>query len=131
MDSAGMLAFKKDRKIIDDSDKFSNVIRLKVFLITGKWVNFYFNAFFSSEYDSELDNLIHFIRKLTNLASLLKNLVVFGSSPHEFEMYYGCVFHFRIYCIIYKMERWSNNNWKFIFLFYLCVKNMLTYGTIL
>ena len=39
-----MLAYKS-WKIVDDSDQFANVIHLIVFLITGKWVNFYFNAF--------------------------------------------------------------------------------------
>ena len=39
-----MLAYK-GWKIVDDSGQFSNVIRLMVFLITGKWVNFYFNEF--------------------------------------------------------------------------------------
>ena len=45
VDSAGMLAYKKDWKIIDDSYAFLNAIRLIVFLITGKWVNYNFIAF--------------------------------------------------------------------------------------
>ena len=57
-----------------DSYACSNATRLIVFLDTGKWVNFYFNHFFSSEYDSE------FIRKLTNLALFLIYLVVSWSS---------------------------------------------------
>ena len=48
-----MLAYKKDWKIIDASYAFFNAIRLKVFLITGKWVNFNFIAFVSSVYGSE------------------------------------------------------------------------------
>ena len=36
VDSAGMLAYKKDWKIIDDSYAFLNAICLIVFLITGK-----------------------------------------------------------------------------------------------
>ena len=53
-DLEGMLAYKKDSKHIDDSYAFSNVIRLLVFLITGKSINFYACRFFvSSEYDSE------------------------------------------------------------------------------
>ena len=48
--------------------------------------------FVSSEYDSEKGNTIHFIRKLTK-ALFLRNLVVSGSSLHEFEVCYGCVFH--------------------------------------
>ena len=39
VDSTEMLAIKKDRKIVD-SNTFSNVIRLIVFLITEKLVNF-------------------------------------------------------------------------------------------
>ena len=39
--SAGMLAYKKDWKIIDDS----NAIRFIVFFITGKWVNVYLIVF--------------------------------------------------------------------------------------
>ena len=49
--------------------------------------------FVSSEYDSEKGNTTHFIRKLTNLVWFLKNLVDSGSSLHEFETCYGCVFH--------------------------------------
>ena len=40
-----MLALKKDLKIKNDSYSFSNAIRLIVFLITGKWVYFYFSSF--------------------------------------------------------------------------------------
>ena len=56
--------------------------------------------FVSSEYDSVHGNMTHFIRKSTNLALFLKNLIVSGSSLHEFEMYYECVFDLRINCII-------------------------------
>ena len=44
-DSAGTLAYKTGWKIIYDSCAFSNAIRLIVFLITGKLVNFYQNVF--------------------------------------------------------------------------------------
>ena len=45
VDSAGMFAKKNFKKIMIDSYAFSNAICLIEFLITGKWVNFYFNAF--------------------------------------------------------------------------------------
>ena len=127
-----MLAFKKDCKIINDSDQFSNVICFIVFLITGKWV-FTSVHFVSSECDSEHGNMTHFIRKSTNLALFLKNLVVSESSLQEFEMYYGCVFILRIYCIIKKMERWPRDNKKVIFCFVFGLKicPVQTYGTIL
>ena len=48
--------------------------------------------FVSSEYDSEKGNTANFIRKFTNLALFLKNLVVSGYSLHEIEMCYGCEF---------------------------------------
>ena len=41
--------------------------------------------FVSSENVSEEGNTIHFVRKSTNLTLSLKNLVVSGSSLHEFE----------------------------------------------
>ena len=87
------------------------LIRLIVFLITRKWAFFFFTSvhFVSSVYDSEQKNTTHFIRKSTNLALFLKNPVVSGSSLHEFEMYYGCIFHLSIYCIIKKMERLSRD----------------------
>ena len=45
--------------------------------------------FVSSEYDSEHGNMTHLVRKLTNWALFLKNLIVSGLSLHEFEMYYA------------------------------------------
>ena len=101
-----MLAYKKDLKIINDSKPFSNAIRLIAFLITGKWAFFFTSVHFVSPiYDSEQNITTHFIRKSTNLALFLKNLVVPGSPLHEFEMFFGCVFHKSIYCIIFKKWR--------------------------
>ena len=66
-----------------DSHAFSNAIRLiDSILDRRKMVN---------GYDSEKGNTTHFIRKQRALALFLKNFVS-GSSLHEFEMCYGCVF---------------------------------------
>ena len=77
VDSAEMLAIKKDRKIIVDSNTFSNVIRLVVFLITEKLVNFTSVHFVSAKYYSEYGNTKFKIDQFT---------VVSGSSLREFEM---------------------------------------------
>ena len=77
VDSAEMLAIKKDRKIIVDSNTFSNVIRLVVFLITEKLVNFTSVHFVSAKYYSEHGNTKFKIDQFT---------VVSGSSLREFEM---------------------------------------------
>lgn len=66
VDSAEMLAIKKDRKIIVDSNTFSNVIRLMVFLITEKLVNFTSVHFVSAKYYIILNMAIRNL-KLTNL----------------------------------------------------------------
>ena len=111
--------------IIDDLYTFSNAICLIVFLIVGKWVNFTLNVFLF------LQNMI--LNRATRTNSyenrwfnFLKKLVVSGSSLHESEMCYWCVFHERIYCINEKMERWPRDNQKVIFLFYSWVENMLS-----
>ena len=88
-----------------DSYTFSNAIRLKVYLITGKWLNFASVHFVSSEYDSEKDNTTYFIQKLTNLALILKNLVVSGSSFHEFEMCLNAFFTEEFTASFKNMER--------------------------
>ena len=85
-----------------DSYAFSNAIRLIVFLITGKWVNFYFNAFCFSEYDSGQHD--HFIRKLTNLALFLRILLSLGFnfSPGDLTFILDAFFTKEFYCIILK-----------------------------
>ena len=72
-----------ERPIVD-SNTFSIVIRLVVFLITEKLVNFTSVHFVSAKYYSEYGNTKFKIDQFT---------VVFGSSLHEFEMYNGCVVH--------------------------------------
>ena len=57
--------------------------------------------FVSSEYDSEKGNTIHFIRKLTK-ALFLRNLVVSGSSLHEFEV------RFSLKNLLHQFKKWRN-----------------------
>ena len=64
---------KKDWKIMVDSYVFSNAIRLIIYLITGKWLNFYFNAFFSfriwfwkgqhNPFHTKIDKFSFFLKK--------------------------------------------------------------------
>ena len=54
-----------------DSYACSNATRLIVFLDTGKWVNFYFNHFVSSEYDSEFHTKIDKFSFVFNISCCL------------------------------------------------------------
>ena len=80
---------KKTEKLL-----ISNANCSIVFLITGKWVKFSLNAFFTLEYDSEIGNMLQFVQKLKNLTLFffLRFLISPGPSLHEFYMCYGWVF---------------------------------------
>ena len=91
-DSAGMVAFKKGLKIVNDSYTFFeccsfNSIReyRKIGKILPKCILFLQNMI--------LNRVIQSISyKITNFTLFLKNFVVSGSCLHEFEICYGCVF---------------------------------------
>ena len=126
VDSAGMLAYKKDWKIIDDSYAFLNAIRLIVFLITGKWVNYNFIAFCFFSIWYWIGQHDPFLLKIDKFKLFFKE--------------YCCiwVFYPRIWNILWmrfsannllhhfkKMERWPRDIQKVIFLFYVLVALMI------
>ena len=81
------------------SNAFSNAICFIVFLITGKWVKLCLNVFcfFRKWFWIRQHDL--FGTKIDKFNFVFKESFVSGSSIHEFEKYYRCVFDYRIYCI--------------------------------
>ena len=115
-----MLAYKKDWKIIDDSNAFSNAIRSIVFLIIDKWMNFYLNVFCVFSKWLWIRQYGSFGTKIDKFRETCCLLVF---SPRIWNCN-GCVLYQRIYCINKKKwERWPSNNLKVTFLFYFWVKS--------
>ena len=108
VDSAGMLASKTDWKIIDDSDQFSNVISLIVFLITRKWVNFYFSAFcfFRIWFWTWQHDPFH--TKIDKLASFVfsKSCCLWVFSPRIWNVFWMC---FSLKNLLHHLKKWRDD----------------------
>ena len=77
---AGIMANKKNRKIIFECYSFNSILDYRKI---GKF--FTSVHFVSSEYESKCGNTIRFIQKLT----FKESCCLLGSSLHEFEIYFG------------------------------------------
>ena len=84
-----------------DSYACSNAIRLIVFLDTGKWVNFYFNHFVSSEYDSEFHTKIDKFSFVFNISCCL---LVFSLGNLKYILYIFGAFFTKEFTTSYKKQ---------------------------
>ena len=111
-----------------DSYAFSDVIRLKLFLITGKWVIFTSMHFVSSNYmfDYKQDNTTIYIRRLT-LAQFLRILLSLGLLSGDLKFILDA---FSLKNLLHYIKKWRVDpeitKKLSYFLFYFWVENMLS-----
>ena len=128
-DSAGILAYTKDWKIIDDSYTFSNAICLIVLMNTGKLVNFFLNVFCFFRiwfWIGQHDPIRTKLDKFFNYVFLKETCCVWVFFPRTWNVLLMRFSRKNLKHKFEKMERWPRDNQKVIFLFYFLVENEIS-----